>query len=46
MKKEFEDLHPIRLSIEDTKYQAEQKEQAAKVEEDKKWNGKNVVFLL
>lgn len=39
MRKELDDLQPIRVAIEASKNEAEQKEIAAKEEEDRKWNG-------
>lgn len=41
MKKELEDLQPIRVGIEASKNEAEQKETAAKGAEDQTWNGEN-----
>jgi hypothetical protein len=39
MKKELDDLQPIKAGIEASKNEAEQKESAAKGEEDRQWNG-------
>lgn len=44
MKKELDDLQPVKVAIEASKNEAEEKESAAKGEEDRKWNGKILCY--
>jgi hypothetical protein len=44
MKKELDDLQPIKAGIEASKNDAEQKESNAKGEEDRKWDGKYLII--